>query len=106
MKNLKWLISVLLVSVMLFSVAACGGSGGTTSTPSNTGGSSSSGTSGGAAVSTDEYVKYTIGITDYLGRFIQGLVPTECPSAVYAVFDRIFKVDPVTKELMSDCLES
>jgi ABC-type transport system substrate-binding protein len=58
-----------------------------------------------AAVSTDDYVVYTIGVTDYLGRFIQGLTPSECPSACYAVFDQVFNPDPITKEIVSDCLE-
>jgi ABC-type transport system substrate-binding protein len=79
--------------MLLFTVAACGG-GGTTTTPS-----------GGIKLSSlEDYVVYTVGMTDYMGRFIQGLSPAECPPATDAVFDQIVKIDPKTKQIFSDVL--
>ncbi|MCL2122184.1 MAG: ABC transporter substrate-binding protein, partial [Clostridiales bacterium] len=50
-------------------------------------------------------VSIKIGVTSWLGRFIQGLTPTECWPACDGVFDAIFKVDQVTKQIFSECLE-
>ena len=104
MKNHRSLISILLL-VFLVSLTACGGGGdqGGGAGSQADGGSQAGG--GVASASPDEFVSYTIGVSDYLGRFLAGLTPTEAPAATSAVFDQILKTDPKTKALISDCLE-
>ena len=109
MKKLRSILCILLVAVMLISTVGCGS--GTTSptngvsegeggdTPSN------SGTGGKATASLDDYVSYTVGLSSWMGRFIQGLSPIECVPACDAVYDAILKPDPGTGKMMSACLE-
>ena len=52
-----------------------------------------------------EFISYTVGVSSWLGRFIQGLSPTESWAACDGVYDAILKVDPATKTIISDCLE-
>jgi peptide/nickel transport system substrate-binding protein len=113
MKKLKSLLCVLLIVMFAAFIVSCGGGttptgGGSTTTggASTSSGGNSGGTSGGIAnPSTDTFISYKIGITSWLGRFIQGLSPTESWAACDGVYDAILKVDPATKTLISDCLE-
>ncbi|MDR0469500.1 MAG: ABC transporter substrate-binding protein [Peptococcaceae bacterium] len=125
MKKLKFILCPLLILLMAVSIAGCGGgstppSGGNTppaggntppagsSTPPA--GSSTPPAGGGSTppeggVASGDRVSYTIGVSDFLGRFIQGLTPTESWILCNAVYDQIVNVDPKTKEIFSDCLE-
>ena len=112
MRKIKSLVCILLALTMVFSLAACGGGsdqGGasTPSTPStpSPSPSSPSGPTPGPAAPTDQHIQLTIGVSDFLGRFIQGLVPTEGAILTNAVFDQILNIDPKTKQRFSDCLE-
>jgi len=101
-------LAIILVMVMLVLLPSCGNSGNGNNNSggnTNTGGASGVSTGGVATHSVDEFVSYTIGVTSWLGRFVQGLSPTECWAACDAIYDVILKVDPTTKELISDCLE-
>ncbi|MCL2122046.1 MAG: ABC transporter substrate-binding protein [Clostridiales bacterium] len=107
MKKLKTLLCVLLTIAITLTLVSCGGGGSGTTTPSTPSSPSTTpepATPSAPPVSTDAYVKYTIGVTDYLGRFLAGLTPTEGPAATDPVFDQVFKIDPKTKALISDCL--
>ena len=80
--------------------------GGSTTTPSGGGSTPApAGSTGGVAVAGNEFVSIRIGVSDFLGRFIQGLVPTESWILCDAVYDQILKVNPSTKLLESDCLD-
>jgi ABC-type transport system substrate-binding protein len=110
MRKFKSLLCVLLDLVMVAALYGCGGSKPPAETTAAAPSAAPSAASSDAPAATkapldlSENVVYTIGVTDYLGRFIQGLTPSECPSAGYAVFDQVFMVDPVTKEVVSECL--
>ena len=106
MKKFRSLICILLASMLLFSVAACGGgSTPSTSTPSTSAPSTSGGGSAPPLAPAGQKVSMTIGVSDFLGRFIEGLTPTAGPILTSAVFDQILYIDPYTKERISDCLE-
>ncbi|MCL2122150.1 MAG: ABC transporter substrate-binding protein [Clostridiales bacterium] len=121
MKKLKSLFCILLVLLLTVSIVGCGGSGTSTDTPSGSSsgtpsqsqspsGSPSGTTAGGstsgvATHSLDDFVSYKVGVTQWLGRFMQGLSPTESWLACDGVYDSILKVDPATKTIISDCLE-
>lgn len=112
MKNLRSLLCILLVLVMSVSLFACKGtqtespSSSPSKSPDNSPGNSpgSSPSSSSEALSTDEYVVRTIGIT-YMGQFISGLSPTENYPATNAVFDQVFLPDPATKTVTSRILK-
>jgi hypothetical protein len=106
MKKIRSLICILLALMMSFTVVACGGgstaseetpSAGAPSAGAPSEGASSAGSSGGtggvATQSLDDYVAYTVGVSGWLGRFIQGLSPTECWLACDGVYDAVFKLD-------------
>ena len=102
----KRILSLVCIVLLVSLISGCGSSGGGTSGGSSTGGGASSTSTGGVATqSVDDFVSLTVGISDYLGRFIQGLTPTESWAACDGVYDAIFKVDPATKSIFSDCLE-
>ena len=109
MKKLRAISCALIVLVMLVSLFGCGGTPNPTAT---SGGGNSAAPTGSSAPSstpaptvstapTDEFVSYSIGVTSFLGRLYGGLSPTECHSATDAIFDVIFRPDPITKEIFS-----
>ena len=118
MKKAKSILCVLLVLVMVFAMFACKKTGpnGTpapgTSTPgtsepgaSTPGTASPSPSEPGAPAPVDEWVSLTLGVDNYLGRFLAGINPAESWTGCDGVFDSIFKVNLVTKETMSDVLK-
>ena len=48
----------------------------------------------------------TVGVSGGLGRFLAGLSPTESLTGCDAVFDTVFRWDPVNKEVISNILSS
>lgn len=103
MKKAKAVLSILLVLSMALTLFACsntksGDSAGASAAPSAS--------SSGSATSAKTVDSITIGVTDYLGRFLAGTSPAESLSGCDAVFDSVFKVDPKTKLVFSDILES
>ena len=121
MKRSKSLLCLFLVLVMMFSLFACSKddtSSNTTSDNSNAGSSGNSGDSGSSGSSgnqgsgqaaqsgSKEWVSITVGAGSYLGEFQAGLNPGENWAACDAVFDTVFRIDPVTKQIFSVILKN
>ena len=92
MKKTKAFVSILLVLLLVFSLTACGGGA---AKPKD----------GGDAKSGDEKITFRLGLTGHLGGFLEGLTPMECHTACRAVYDAVFRIDPYTKQVVSDCLD-
>jgi len=128
MKKIKAVVCILLILLMAVSIVACGGGSGS-SGPSSSGSSGSSGSSSSAgssgssgsssssgsgsgssgagatsSVSLDDYVTVKIGVTGGLLRFFAGLTPDANQIACDLIYDLVFRVDPVTKQVYSDIL--
>ncbi len=84
---MKKAIALLLSVIMLFSLAACGS------------GSDKSDDSGSAKIST-----LKVGTANSLGTCLANDYNGDCYTAIYMVFDSLFKYDPDTKEVGSDVL--
>ena len=104
MKKLRNLLSLLLVVVMLFSMAACGNKTDNDQPGSNQPGNSQNDNSTQPELPAGK-IKLRIGATGSLGRFLGGVAPEENHSACNAVFDTILRRDPWTMRVKSDCLE-
>jgi peptide/nickel transport system substrate-binding protein len=109
MKKGKSILSILLVLAMAFSLFACAkkadGGGATPAPDAPATSAPSGGDEPSTPVNSDEYVTLTIGVSQYLGRFLTGLTPADNASACDAVFEAVFKINPKTKEIYSDILE-
>ena len=91
MKLAKRFIAILVVLLMAAALYSCG---------------SDSGTSKGDEGSEDKWVSYTIGVSQWLGGFIDGLNPGASHTACNGVFDTIFKINPATKKMESRVLKN
>ena len=114
MKKLRIILCIILALAMTAALFACNNdtstSGNTNNqaTTSDAGNSDNAGDtstpSGGAASDGgDEWVSITVGSTT-IGRFLAGLTPIESYLGCDAVYDTVFRVDPVTKEVFSTIL--
>ena len=101
MKNSKRILALLMMLALAFALFACNKADTKTESPDSGGGSD-----GGAAPGDADWVSYTIGIGNYLGRFLAGINPAEDLSGCDAVFDTAFRVDPATKEYFSFILKN
>ena len=97
MKKLRTLICLLLVVLMVLALGACG------SKKSNDAEISKAAVPGKEG-SGYKYDSVTIGCS-IMPNFITGTTPAENDGACSLVFDEVFKVDPVTKEVKSEILE-
>jgi peptide/nickel transport system substrate-binding protein len=99
MKKVKAILCILLTLAMVFTLLAC------SNTKAGGGTEASGAPSASAGGSAKTVASITIGV-GYLGRFLAGLSPTESQIGCDAVFDSIWRVDPKTKQVFSDILES
>ena len=103
---------------MMFTLFACGG-GGTQATPSgsptaqatpsssalpNSSTAPETSPSSGGTLSAPKSL--TIGVSGFLGRFLAGLAPSESLIGCDAVFDTVFRWDPIEKKVISNILKS
>lgn len=95
MKNFRKIIVVLLILVMALSLFACNKKEPSGGTPG-----------GGRSPDDADWVSYTIGIGNYLGRFLAGINPAEDLSGCDAVFDTVFRTNLETREVFSYILKN
>ena len=97
MKKIGKILCIILALVMTLALFACEKKQGeNTASPSNSGGNN--------AGDPDKFVSLTIGVNSFLGRFLAGLSPSESLIACDGVFDSIWRIDPKTKNAISDVL--
>ena len=119
MKKLRIVISTLLVLSLALALFGCAGSGSptTATSPSTNPQPSSSNTAAPSAstnssappasadTSTKDWVSYTVGVTGYLGRLVDGVPPLVNFMAADCVYNVLWYNDPVTGKVVSDVLE-
>lgn len=93
MKKAKSILCLLLVVVLALSLCACGSS------------STKDDGKKDDAAKADDQITLRLGLTGHLGGFLEGLTPMECHSACAAIYDAVFRIDPWTYTVVSDCLE-
>jgi peptide/nickel transport system substrate-binding protein len=112
MKKVKAILSILLVLAMAFSLLACskstaGGNPEASAPPAAAGANGTASASSPAAANTAKTIdSITIGVSGLLGRFLAGLSPAESKTGCDGIFDSVWRVDPKTKQIFSDILES
>lgn len=111
MKKAKIILCMLLALVMAFSLFACNQTTQTdTSASSSDSGTSSNPTDSPEPTSSELVVvkpsTISIGVSGWLGRFLDGAQPAQNISACSAVYDQLFIIDADTKQPYSNILES
>jgi len=91
---------------MMFTLIACSAtpSGSQTTPGASSGVSVTPGTSPDNGEASSVPKSLTIGVSGYLGRFLPGLAPSESLTGCDAVFDTVFRWDPVKKKVISNIL--
>jgi len=103
MKKAKTILCLLLAMIIMISLFACGKTSQTKQSPDTT---SAAPASSGASTSTEQVKPSTIsiGVSDTLGRFLDGGSPSQNIHACSLVYDQLFYIDTETKEPYSKIL--